>query len=45
MFKRERNRKRVSTRIPEAERAASNRATTLEKDPTTGVYRPVDRKD
>ena len=40
-FKRER--KRVSAQLREAERATSKRATTLEKDPITGVYRPVDK--
>jgi membrane protein implicated in regulation of membrane protease activity len=40
-FKRER--KRVSAQLREAERTANPRVTTLEKDPVTGVYRPVDK--
>ena len=43
MLRRERN--RVAERLREAERQGGERITTLEKDPQTGVYRPVDRKE
>jgi len=35
----------VVTRRPPASPAAKRRATPLELDPETGVYRPVDRKE
>lgn len=38
-------RKRRANEIPRAKRAATPRVTTLEKDPVTGVYRPMDQKD
>ena len=41
LYKRER--KKVRAHVRDAERAANPRVTTLEKDPATGVYRPVEK--